>query len=210
MSELIKRESLIRFSACSRYLTAFAVRDITTDELAAIYAPFKAESDVKQREFKFISKLDSLGLIYIVPQALVEFLPGENAISIELNKRVVIYGDGSATSAPRDEHWTNVMQDTTPLHSTGIDQRAGVYMSHDDVAARVRMLSRDQLNHESVCTLARDRIKWLAWRESELEKANIQLADRNAELVEQIRELHLELSDVRNSLEIETRINTDE
>jgi hypothetical protein len=41
---------------------------------------------------------------------------------------------------------------------------AGATFSNDDVANSVRMLTRNDLGHEAVCTVARDRIVWLAGR----------------------------------------------
>jgi hypothetical protein len=41
--------------------------------------------------------------------------------------------------------------------------------SHEQVAGNVRMLMRNDLDHESICTTARDRIIWLARRVEELE-----------------------------------------
>jgi hypothetical protein len=39
---------------------------------------------------------------------------------------------------------------------------AGGHLSDDDVARVVRMLYRDDVDHEGVCTVARDRIVWLS------------------------------------------------
>lgn len=43
------------------------------------------------------------------------------------------------------------------------------HFSHAEVAGMVRMLTRDQIDHEAVCTIGRDRILWLASRVGELE-----------------------------------------
>ncbi|WP_371436364.1 hypothetical protein [Polaromonas sp.] len=59
----------------------------------------------------------------------------------------------------------------TPLHSTVLVELAGGHFSHDQIASKVRMLGRQDLDHEAVCTMARDRIKWLAHRVAELEAA---------------------------------------
>lgn len=45
----------------------------------------------------------------------------------------------------------------------------GAHLSDMDVAGRIRMLMRGQLDHESVCTLARDRVVYLADRLGEIE-----------------------------------------
>lgn len=45
----------------------------------------------------------------------------------------------------------------------------GPHLSDMEVAGQVRMLDRRQLNHESICTLARDRIVYLADRLGEIE-----------------------------------------
>lgn len=47
---------------------------------------------------------------------------------------------------------------------------SGGHMSHDAVAVTVRMLHRSDLAHEAVCTIARDRIVWLAARLAEAEQ----------------------------------------
>lgn len=41
--------------------------------------------------------------------------------------------------------------------------------SHEEVASHVRMLMRNDIDHEVICTTARDRIIWLARRVAELE-----------------------------------------
>lgn len=45
----------------------------------------------------------------------------------------------------------------------------GAHLSDMEVAGRIRMLMRGQLDHESVCTLARDRIVYLADRLGEID-----------------------------------------
>jgi len=45
------------------------------------------------------------------------------------------------------------------------------HLSHDEVASKVRMLMRHDLDHEAVCTMGRDRIVWLAGALSELSEA---------------------------------------
>jgi hypothetical protein len=47
----------------------------------------------------------------------------------------------------------------------------GAGMSDLEVASQVRMLMRHDLNHESVCTIGRDRIMALSKRVDELQKA---------------------------------------
>lgn len=44
------------------------------------------------------------------------------------------------------------------------------HLSDIEVANKVRMLYRDTLNHEAVCTAARDRIMYLSQRVDELEQ----------------------------------------
>ena len=48
-------------------------------------------------------------------------------------------------------------------------------LSDEEVAGQVRMLMRDQLDHESICTLARDRIMALSKRVAELERVYVEL-----------------------------------
>lgn len=59
----------------------------------------------------------------------------------------------------------------TVLHSADLSKLTGGHLSHDEVAAKVRMLMRSDLDHEAVCCMARDRIKWLAWRIECLEES---------------------------------------
>lgn len=47
----------------------------------------------------------------------------------------------------------------------------GAQYSDIEVAHKVRMLMRDQLNHEAVCTIGRDRIMYLSQRVKKLEDA---------------------------------------
>jgi len=47
----------------------------------------------------------------------------------------------------------------------------GAQYSDIDVAHKVRMLMRGQLDHEAVCTMGRDRIMYLSQRVSRLEEA---------------------------------------
>jgi hypothetical protein len=49
----------------------------------------------------------------------------------------------------------------------------GAGLSDMEVAGEVRMLHRSQLNHESICTLARDRIVYLADRLGEIEASAV-------------------------------------
>lgn len=72
--------------------------------------------------------------------------------------------------------------ETTPLHDTDLTKLCGGHLSHDEVAGRVRMLMRHDLDHEPVCTMARDRIKWLAWRVEQLELTNAQLMEAAGDL----------------------------
>lgn len=219
---VITENTMIRFSSNSRYLTAFAARDIQTSELAEIYKNIVGnDADPAKAEQKFIVSLDEKGLIFIVPQALVEFFPDKPIISFTMDSATHTYTFVNADLSYPATHaefntcstrynrlnakpgYTVSNHKSTALHSTDFGKLSGANLSHDGVAGRVRMLSRDQLNHESICVMGRDRIKWLAWRETELVKQN------NAQLSE-IRELKLALADTRNQLDIETRINTDE
>lgn len=61
----------------------------------------------------------------------------------------------------------------TSQHAAGrpLEQTAGGQYTHNQVASRVRMLYRFDLDHEGVCLMARDRIVWLAARVAELEAA---------------------------------------
>jgi hypothetical protein len=52
-----------------------------------------------------------------------------------------------------------------------LDQTCGGHLSNEEVAVKVRMLMRHDLDHEAVCTIARDRIVWLAGHAAELEAA---------------------------------------
>ena len=45
---------------------------------------------------------------------------------------------------------------------TDLDRLCGGHMSHIEVANKVRMLMRNDLDHEAICTMARDRIMHLA------------------------------------------------
>jgi len=45
-----------------------------------------------------------------------------------------------------------------------LQEICGGHMTHDEVAVRVRMLMRSDLDHEAVVNMARDRIVWLAAR----------------------------------------------
>lgn len=60
-------------------------------------------------------------------------------------------------------------------HARRID---GSDLSDMEVAGRVRMLMRGQLDHESVCTLARDRIVYMADRLGEIESITAEDAGR--------------------------------
>lgn len=61
-------------------------------------------------------------------------------------------------------------KELTPLHNANLENLCGGHLSHDEVASKVRMLRRTDLDHEPVCTMARDRIKWLANRVDELQQ----------------------------------------
>ena len=41
-------------------------------------------------------------------------------------------------------------------------RQAGAHFSDAEVASRVRMLMRDDIEHESICVMARDRIRYLS------------------------------------------------
>lgn len=69
--------------------------------------------------------------------------------------------DNSLLRASRDGQLISV--------NGSVHQIQGAHLSDMVVAGTVRMLMRDQLNHESICTLARDRIIYLADRLGEIE-----------------------------------------
>jgi hypothetical protein len=48
---------------------------------------------------------------------------------------------------------------------------AGDHMPDVEVASRVRMLMRDQIDHEAICVTARDRIMWLSQEVERLSEA---------------------------------------
>lgn len=226
---VIVENTMIRFSGNSRYLTAFAARDILISELVEIYKNTLArhDADPAVTEQKFIVALDEKGLIFIVPQALVEFFPDKPIISFTVDQVTHNYSfvndDMSYVSTPEEfrtcstRHipckakpgFTRAPHNSTHLHNTDLTALTGGNLTHDEVAGRVRMLTRDQLNHESVCCMARDRIKWLAHRESELVKLNADLTAKNDQLQEHARLLQLELEDARAAVEIEQRIRED-
>lgn len=55
----------------------------------------------------------------------------------------------------------------------GAQPLAGIFaghLTHEQVANKVRMLFRDDLDHEAVCMMARDRIVWLAARVAEADE----------------------------------------
>lgn len=64
-----------------------------------------------------------------------------------------------------EQHWT----DRQP--HTWDDRRYGAHLSDAEVASKVRMLMRHDLDHEQVCCLARDRIAYLSRRCRDLENA---------------------------------------
>lgn len=212
---VIVENTMIRFSGNSRYLTAFAARDILISELVEIYNNTLAQPDTELAvtEQKFIVALDEKGLIFIVPQALVEFFPDKPIISFTVDQVTHNYSfvneDMSYVSTPEEfrtcstRHiqckakpgFTRAPHNFTRLHNTDLTTLTGGNLTHDEVAGRVRMLTRDQLNHESICCMARDRIKWLAHRESEL--------------LGKVRELQVALDDARAAVEIEQRIRED-
>jgi hypothetical protein len=63
----------------------------------------------------------------------------------------------------------NSLGQLTTFSSDDISQLAGGHLSHDQVATQVRMLLRTDFDHEAVCVMGRDRIKWLAHRVAVLE-----------------------------------------
>lgn len=63
----------------------------------------------------------------------------------------------------------NSLGQLTTFGSEDLTKLAGGHLSHDQVAVMVRMLLRSDLDHEAVCVIARDRIKWLAHRVAVLE-----------------------------------------
>ena len=71
---------------------------------------------------------------------------------------------------------------------------SGERMTDSEVALMVRMLMRDQLDHEMVCTLARDRIMALSYQLSaerkRREEAEKELAEEKARRVEVQMELN--------------------
>jgi hypothetical protein len=58
----------------------------------------------------------------------------------------------------------------------------GVHLSDKEVAGMVRMLMRNDLNHEMVCTLGRDRIMCLLKEKAELKRENDRLNTKIQEL----------------------------
>lgn len=71
----------------------------------------------------------------------------------------------------RDARTLDVCPGYTRAQRSRADELALAHLSHKDLANRVRMLMRDDLDHEIVCAAARDRIAWLAARVEELEAA---------------------------------------
>ena len=57
-----------------------------------------------------------------------------------------------------------------PRGHTPLDRKslAGAHLSDAEVAGRVRMLMRTDLDHEAVCVMGRDRIQWLSAVNAEL------------------------------------------
>lgn len=70
---------------------------------------------------------------------------------------------------------TEASRITVNGHEQGVQEH---WISNAEVAGTVRMLFRDQLDHERVCTLGRDRILFL---DQELRRALAALADLSAE-----------------------------
>ncbi|CAB4167967.1 hypothetical protein UFOVP860_72 [uncultured Caudovirales phage] len=70
---------------------------------------------------------------------------------------------------------TEASRITVNGHEQGVQEH---WISNADVAGAVRMLMRDQFDHERVCTLGRDRIVFL---DQELRRALAALADLSAE-----------------------------
>lgn len=68
-------------------------------------------------------------------------------------------------------------KELTPLHSTDLSKLCAGHLTHDQVAAKIRMLMRDTIDHEMVCTMARDRIKWMAWRIQQLETGLLTISE---------------------------------
>ena len=73
---------------------------------------------------------------------------------------------------------------------------AGSHLTDTQVASAVRMLLRDQLNHEAVCLVARDRIVSLATERDQL-KARLEAAEREQQ---RVHELANRLLDANNGL----------
>jgi hypothetical protein len=71
---------------------------------------------------------------------------------------------------------------TTKLHSTKLSELTGGHLSHDEVAGKVRMLMRTDFDHEAVCMMARDRIKWMEWEINRLENL-VNGRDENGKLI---------------------------
>ncbi len=67
----------------------------------------------------------------------------------------------------------------------------GAHFSDTEVSGRIRMLMRSDLDHEAVCTMARDRIRDLSEKQSALcrshEALRAQLAERNLDLAQSAR-----------------------
>jgi len=64
----------------------------------------------------------------------------------------------------------------TGIAAMPLERIAAGHLAHGVVAGKVRMLMRTDLDHEAVCTMARDRIVWLAGRVEALEVALRQFA----------------------------------
>ena len=76
--------------------------------------------------------------------------------------------------------------------------------SDEQVAREVRMLMRDQLNHEGVCTMARDRIMCLTKEKATLQAEVVRLKTEHDEDISLTTEIHgYETDDLKERLTAE-------
>jgi len=67
-------------------------------------------------------------------------------------------------SAEKSPDWfvSRMMERHAQIAAQPLAETCGGHLSHDEVASKVRMLMRHDLDHEAVCNMGRDRIVWLA------------------------------------------------
>jgi len=95
---------------------------------------------------------------------------------VTLRRAYMVMVDARPNNGPSAEGATQPLTSQLAAGKPLADIAYG-HQSHDWMASKVRMLMRNDLDHEAVCTGARDRIVWLAARVKELEAEGATLGE---------------------------------